>query len=94
MEQESVILELYNKVEQEKNNSSEYALILQEFNELRRQFDSQISEEQQKELRTLLFLMKELSTIENKEYFAKGFSKGVKLMTEVFHKEQPKAEEE
>ena len=50
MEQDSVIMELYEKVEQEKNNSSEYTLILQEFNELREKFDSTINEEQQKKL--------------------------------------------
>ena len=84
MEQESVINELYDKVEQEKDNSSEYTRILQEFNELREQFDSNINEEQQKELQTLLYLYGEMCTIECKEYFTEGFSKGVKLMTEVF----------
>ena len=88
MEQESVIMELYEKVEQEKDNSSEYTLILKEFNELREQFDSNINEEQQKELQTLLYLYGEMCTIECKEYFKEGFSKGVKLMTEVLCKEK------
>ena len=79
-----VIMELYEKVEQEKDNSSEYTLILQEFNELRQKFDSNINEEQQKELQTLLYLYGELAAIEFKEYFQAGVSIGVKLMTEVF----------
>ena len=88
MEQESVIMELYEKVEQEKDNSSEYSLILEEFNVVREKFDNNISEELQKELQTLLYLYGEMSTIEFKEYFREGFSKGVKLMTEVFCKEK------
>ena len=92
MEQESVIMELYDKVEQEKDNSSEYTLILQEFNELRQKFDSNINEEQRKELQTLLYLYGEMSTIEFKEYFKIGVTKGVKLMTEVFCKEKTDTE--
>ena len=93
MEQDSVIMELYEKVEQEKNNSSEYTLILQEFNELREKFDSTINEEQQKKLQTLFYLNNEMSVIEFKEYFKEGFSKGVKLMTEVLCKEKEKENE-
>ena len=88
MEQESVIMELYDKVEQEKDNSNEYNLILEEFNVLREKFDSNISEEQQKELKTLFYLLDQMSIIEFKEYFRAGISKGIKIMAEVFCKEK------
>lgn len=90
MEQESIILELYDKIEQEKVNSNEYDLIQKEFNELRENFDNKIIEEQQKELKTLFYLMNEMTEIKTKEYFIEGFSKGIKLMTEVFYKEDTK----
>lgn len=92
MEQDSVVIALYEKTEQEKKNSSEYTLILQEFNELRQKFDSNINEEQQKELQTLLYLYGEMDTIESQEYFKEGFSKGVKLMMEILCNEKKETE--
>ena len=92
MDQESIIMELYDKVEQEKDNSNEYTLILKKFNVLREKFDCNITEEQQKELQTLFYLMDKMSIIEFKEYFNFGFTKGIKIMTEVFCNEKKEIE--
>jgi len=82
------ILQLYNEYEMRKKNSEKYDRLLRKFNILRGEFDNNIVRNQRKELESLLSLVKTMSSIESEEYFIEGFSIGVKLMTEVFYKEQ------
>lgn len=83
MEVKSNINELYNKIQQNKSIFPEYKSILQEFNILREEFDKKLSEQQQQELITLLQQMKDMCSIETKEYFIEGFKRGARLMIEV-----------
>lgn len=71
------------RVQQNKSISPEYKSILQEFNILREEFDKKLSEQQQQELITLLQQMKDMCSIETKEYFIEGFKRGARLMIEV-----------
>ena len=84
-----VIMELYEKVEQEKDNSSEYTLILQEFNELRQKFDSNINEEQRKELEISILQEQiekkkaadpELKYHEDNEEFLKNITEEIRMI--------------
>lgn len=83
MEKDSDILEIYNKVQQIKSTSPEYKQILHKFNEDREKFDKGITEQQRQDLVDLFQQMKELSSIENEEYFIEGYKRGAKLMVQI-----------
>lgn len=87
IEQESVILMLYEKVEQEMSSSNEYEEQISKFNILRDQFNKEITPEQQAELTILLQVKTDMESTTAKDFFIEGFKLATRLMTEVFYKE-------
>ena len=88
MENENDIREIYNKVQRNKAVSPEYMQILHQFNIDREKFDKEITEQQRQDLVELLEKMKEMSSIENEEYFIEGYKRGAKLMVEILTKQE------
>lgn len=86
-EDESVILSLYEKTEQEMSSSKEYKEQISKFNILRDQFNKEITSEQQAELNILLQIKTDMESTTARDFFVEGFKVAIKLMTEVFHKE-------
>ena len=86
-EQESVILALYEKTEQEMSCSKEYKEQISKFNILRDQFNKEITSEQQTELNILLQIKTDMESTTARDFFVEGFKVATRLMTEVFHKE-------
>lgn len=87
MKKKQAILELFNNINAEKQNSSEYDTLLKEFNILREKFDKQLCNNPKEDLQRLIDLTKDMTLIEKQEFFIEGFSLATKLMTEVFYKE-------
>lgn len=83
MENENDIREIYNKVQQSKTVSPEYMQILHQFNIDREKFDKEITEQQRQDLVELLEKMKQMSSIENEEYFIEGYKRGANLMIQI-----------
>ena len=88
MENDSDIMEIYHKVQQSKTVSPEYMQILHQFNIDRENFDKEITEQQRQDLIELLQKMKDMSSIENEEYFITGYKRGAKTMVEILSKQQ------
>ena len=87
IEQESVILALYEKVEQEMSSSKEYKEQISKFNILRDQFNKEITPEQQSELTTLLQIKTDMESTTARDFFIEGFKIATRLMTEALYKE-------
>ena len=87
MKKKEAIIKLFNNINAEKENSSEYNTLLKEFNILREKFDKQLWTDPKEELRRLVDLTKDMAVIEKQEFFIEGFTLATKLMTEVFYKE-------
>lgn len=87
MIKESTILEIFDQVQMEKTISKEYKKLLHKYCDLRENFETKLNEEEKKELSELSDVFEDMGTIEMREYFIDGFSIAVKLMTEVFYKQ-------
>lgn len=66
---EQAILKLYEQYERDNRNSKEYEKILRKFNVLRGDFDKQLTKNQQKKLKQLIYLMNCMASLETKEYY-------------------------
>jgi len=84
MEQDNIIFGLYDKVEQEKTNSSEYKKLLSNYIKLKQDFDKIITEEQKEKLDTVIDALHNMASQETKEFFKIGFLMSAKLMTETY----------
>ena len=87
MEQQSVLQELYDKIE-EKGTSPEYDKIRRKSIEHRQIIEKYLTEEQKQELDILMEIKNEMAYQESKEYFIIGFTLATKLMIEVFHNKE------
>ncbi len=87
IEQESVILKLYEQSEQEMSNSKEYTELLSKFNVCRDDLDDRLAPSQMEDLITLLQIKNDMESITARDYYIEGFKVATRLMTEVFHKE-------
>ena len=87
MENDSDIIEIYNKVQQSKTVSPEYIQILHQFNIDREEFDKGINEQQRQDLVELLQKMKDMSSIEKEDYFVEGYKRGARLMIQILSKQ-------
>ncbi len=87
MQNESIIEELYRKMVQEEELSTEYKKEKRKNIELRDKLESTLNEEQKEQLNILIESRILMEDIDCKEYFSKGFKIAVKIMTEVFYKE-------
>lgn len=83
----SAILELYQKVQQDKLNSPEYTKVLRKFNNCREEFDKKLSEEHRQQLTSILQIRSDIEGVGTKDYFIEGFKLATRLMTEVYYKE-------
>lgn len=86
-QQESAILELYEKFEQERKNSPEFSKLLRTFSQNRQEFEKTLDTKQRNNLQKLIEIMYDLRTQEGKEFFRDGFSMATRLITEALHKE-------
>ncbi len=84
-EQESVILALYEKVEQEMSSSKAYKEQISKFNILRDQFNREITSEQQEELTTLLQIKTDMESSTARDFFIEGFKIATRLMAEALY---------
>lgn len=87
IEQESVILALYEKTEQEMSSSKEYKEQISKFNILRDQFNKGITPSQQEELTTLLQIKTDMESTTARDFFVEGFRVATRLMAEALYKE-------
>lgn len=84
-EQESVILALYEKTEQEMSSSTEYKEQISKFNIIRDQFDKEITSEQQAELNILLQIKTDIESTTARDFFVEGFKVATRLMVEALY---------
>ena len=88
MEQDSALLKLYDKIEQDRETSTEYNKLRRKSIEYRDIIEKYLTEEQQQELDILMTLKNDMAYQESKEYFIIGFTLATKLMTEVFYNKE------
>lgn len=85
MEQESAILGLFDKVEQDKSNSQKMNSLLRKFGERREKFEELLTEQQKEDLQSIIEITYDMRVLENQEYFKEGFSIATRLITEAFY---------
>ena len=88
MEQPSILLKLYEKIEQDKETNAEYNRIRRKSIELRDIIDKRLEQDQREELNQLMTLKNDMANEECKDYFIIGFTLATKLMIEVFHNKE------
>ena len=80
---ESIIIDIYEKVLQDKNTSPEYNRLRRKCIEQRDKFETNLTEEQRKELDNLIEERAVMDEVELKEFFIEGFKRGAKIVSEV-----------
>lgn len=84
---ESIIEEIYRRVVQEEEPSTEYKKEKSRNTQLRNELESTLTDKQKEQLNILIESRIVMEDIDCKEYFSKGFKIAVKIMTEVFYKQ-------
>ena len=88
MEQQDALIELFEKIEQDKGTNREYKRLHRKSIELREIIDKRLQDDQKEELNTLMTLKNDMASEECKNYFIEGFSLATRLMIALFyHKE-------
>ena len=87
MPKESIIEELYNRMVQEEEPSTEYKKEKSRNTQLRDELEMTLTDKQKEQLNILIESRTVMEDIDCKEYFSKGFKIAIKIMTEVFYKE-------
>lgn len=87
MEQPSALLELYERIEQDKSTNAEYNRIRRKSIELRDIINKRLEQDQREQLDQLMTYKNDMANEECKDYFIEGFSLATRLMIEVFYKE-------
>lgn len=80
---ESIIIDIYEKVLQDKNTSPEYNRLRRKCIEQRDKFETNLTEEQRKELDNLIEERAVMDEVELREFFIEGFKRGAKIVSEV-----------
>ena len=80
---ESIIIDIYEKVLQDKNASPEYNILRRKCIEQRDKFETNLTEEQRKELDNLIEERAVMDEVELREFFIEGFKRGAKIVSEV-----------
>ncbi len=80
---ESIIIDIYEKVLQDKNTSPEYNILRRKCIEQRDKFETNLTEEQRKELDNLIEERAVMDEVELREFFIEGFKRGAKIVSEV-----------
>lgn len=80
---ESIIIDIYQKVLQDKNTSPEYNRLRRKCIEQRDKFETNLTEEQRKELDNLIEERAVMDEVELREFFIEGFKRGAKIVSEV-----------
>ena len=80
---ESIIIDIYEKVLQDKNTSPEYNRLRRKCIEQRDKFETNLTEEQRKELDNLIEERAVMDELELREFFIEGFKRGAKIVSEV-----------
>ena len=88
MEQPSTLLELYERIEQDKPTNAEYNRIRRKSIELRDIIDKRLQEDQKEELDQLMTYKNDMANEECKDYFIIGFTLATKLMIEIFYNKE------
>lgn len=88
IEQESVILKLYEQSEQEMSNSKDYAELLSKYNTYKVKFRAEITENQSQGLEKLLQFKTDMESITARDYYIEGFKVATRLMAEAFSKKE------
>lgn len=83
MPNESTIIDIYDKVLQDKNTSPEYNRLRRKCIEQRDKFETNLTEEQRKELDDLIEERTIMDEVELREFFIEGFKRGAKIISEV-----------
>lgn len=84
---ESIIEEIYRRVVQEEEPSTEYKKEKSKNTQLRDELEMTLTDKQKEQLNILIESRLVMEDIECKDYFSKGFKIAVKIMTEVFYKQ-------
>lgn len=88
MENKSTILELYAKVQQDKETNTEYKRLLRKSIELRSLIDQNLTKEQKDDLDKLMTLKNDMSEQECQDFFCEGFKLATNLMIETLYNEK------
>ena len=80
---ESIIIDIYEKVLQDKNTSPEYNRLRRKCIEQRDKFETNLTEEQRKELDNLIEERAVMDEVELREFFIEGFKRGAKIVSEI-----------
>ena len=81
---ESVIIDIYEKVLQDKETSPEYNQLRRKCIEQRNKLEKNLMEEQIKQLDNLFEERNIMDEVELREFFIEGFKRGVKIISEVY----------
>ncbi len=84
---ESIIEEIYRRVVQEEEPSTEYKKEKNKNTQLRDELEMTLTDKQKEQLNILIESRIVMEDIDCKDYFSKGFKIAVKIMTEVFYKQ-------
>lgn len=84
---ESIIEEIYRRVVQEEEPSTEYKKEKSKNTQLRDELEMTLTDKQKEQLNILIESRIVMEDIDCKDYFSKGFKIAVKIMTEVFYKQ-------
>lgn len=88
MKDNSAILELYNKTQDEHETSPEYKKLQREFIKLKDELDNDLDPHQKKLLDKLMELKNEMYNIECKEFYTEAYILATRIMTEVYYNEE------
>ena len=84
IEQENIILKLYEDYENEKEISPQLQLLQKKFTNQRAKLDRQLRKAQKHQLQKLIETTYEIRQQENKEYLHEGLKIGIKLAIDIY----------
>ena len=87
MAKKKVIKDLYSRILEDITNTLEYSRLQIEYSRLERNFEKDLTEEQKNQYLQLSDLSVDMNEESRLQIFAEGFGLAVKLMNEVYYKD-------
>ena len=88
MAKKKVTKDLYGSILEEMTSTEKYQELLSAYAEMKEDFEKDLTEEQKKQLLVLSDLSVDMNEELNFQVFCEGFGLAVKLMNEVYYKEE------
>lgn len=87
MPKKKAIKDLYSRILEDITNTLEYNRLVDKYSKLKQDFDKELSEEKKKQLLILSDLSVDMNEELNRQIFEEGFGLGIRIVTEVYYKE-------